>query len=274
MDAAHSQPRKWRLDGWLKKQHLRSAPTRHKHTHDILSTCAKFMEATCDVRPPSHGSKHMHDVAKLAEEIAMDEHREDLVVASVVVAVLHDYADSKYDSNGVLGSKLISFLNQMFDDVTASYVYKCTEWISYSKEAALRVKYGHVTEAQWQTDLPEWIADLGDHWVKVRNIVSDADKLLASGEDGFQRTYGYKAEAYAEKHGGAMIPDDLRREQMFEIYSNRLSRTHTHLMHTQSGRKRAVVKFSVMSEVADRYFMDYEPYVRWKLEQMSLTANF
>lgn len=257
-------PHKWRLDGWLKNQHKRSAPTRHKNTQEIFNTCAKFMEATCADRPPSHSAAHMHSVAELAKEIAIEEQREDLIVAVVVVAILHDYADGKYDLNGKLGQQLVAFLTSLFDYITASYIYNCIEWISYSKEAPLRAKHGHTLAEQWQTDLPEWSAELGEHWVKVRNIVSDADKLLASGEDGFQRTFGYKAEAYASKHNGAPIPEDLRREQMFEIYSNRLSRTHTHLMHTAAGRRRALLRFNVMEQVADRYFAGYEPYTQWK----------
>lgn len=273
--------RKWKLNEWLNKRATLAASgnpdkvrqLRHKHTNEIFNTCARFMEEECASRPSTHGSQHMHEVAKLAEEIAIEEGREDLVVAVLVVGVLHDYADSKYDSDGSLNDKLIVFLNSTFDIISAAYILRCTELISYSKEALRREKYGHKTAEEWQTDLIDWVNELGPIWTQIRNIVSDADKLLASGRDGFQRTFEYKAEAYASKHNGALIPDDLRREQMFEIYINRLSKTHTHLMHTAAGRKRAVVKFHVMEGIADRYFAGYPPYSKWKFMMAAMVAS-
>lgn len=262
MDSRQTMPaskRKFHLHKWMEKKHN----TVYKHLDDVYKVCSEFMYRGCNQRAPSHNHEHMFAVAKDAQSIATIEGRLDLVVGAVVVGVLHDYADSKYDSDGDLNSKLVRFLNETFDDLSASYILKTIEFISYSKEKTYRDLHKHITDAQWLTDLPEWTAQLTPSWLLIRHIVSDADKLLASGTDGFWRTWGYKGEAYSSTHCGKSIPEDLRKEQMFEIYSNRLSRTHTHLMHTDEGRRRALIRYNEMKAVADRYFDGYHPYNDW-----------
>jgi len=206
----------------------------------------------------------MVEVAALSREICIEMERPDLIAPCLAVGLLHDFSDHKYDKDGSLESELKMYLETHFDAVSAKLIMDTIDHISYSKEAAIRAILGHTTSDEWNEDLPVWRDVLGPIWSQIRNVVSDADKLLASGEDGWIRTYGYKEEAYAKTHGGATIPEDLRREQMFEIYTNRLSKTHTHLMHTAPGKSRALRKWITMSQIADRYFEGYSEYTEWR----------
>jgi len=138
------------------------------------------METICKDRPPSHGVEHMKKVHSNAITIWEEMPHDGVFLLDVeIVALLHDVADHKYDKDGELQSKINNFL--LDNDVPNPYSYVNTiNCISYSKE-----KRGG---KRWFTKV------LDPYWLKVRDIVSDADKWEALGEIGGRRCIQYAAE--------------------------------------------------------------------------------
>ena len=114
----------------------------------------------------------------------------------VLVAMLHDVNDHKYDKDGSLGKVVESFvaetaqaflnsLSSSSDDDSpsaasiAKLVMNTISAISYSKEKKRGMRW-------FEKELP------GD-WTLVRDAVSDADKLEAIGASGLVRSFEYNA---------------------------------------------------------------------------------
>jgi hypothetical protein len=105
------------------------------------------------------------------------------------VAMLHDVADHKYDLDGTLEPRVKAFIGATLfpgDEAAAAVAWAAIDAISYSKENKRGMRY--FAEA------------LGPRWTRIRDIVSDADKLLAIGEDGLERCWHYQL----ERHDGVM----------------------------------------------------------------------
>jgi uncharacterized protein len=146
-------------------------------TEDLIRN---FVKDTCRDRESSHGYEHMSTVCDNAllihaglSEPGVD--REDVMV----VALLHDVADHKYDQDGQLRVKLDDFLTHHYPDVHG-LILKTIDAISYSKE--------HRLGQRW------FEKQLGAYWTRVRDIVSDADKLEALGVVGVERCMNYASE--------------------------------------------------------------------------------
>ena len=121
-----------------------------------------------------------------------------------LVAMLHDVDDHKYDLDGTLTAKVESFVRDTCDQfdngtlchpapgadspVVLSYqdIMNAIHSVSYSKEK----KQG----MRWFT--PEKQPDFFStrEWVYVRDVVSDADKLLAIGLFGLERCWAFQIE--------------------------------------------------------------------------------
>ena len=149
----------------------------------MLMYCHKslynFVQSTCGTREPSHGIEHFKRVKNLALEINNNIDSPAKKDDIILISMLHDVADHKYDHDGSLIIKIKDWLCTQ-DGLNIQRILNCIGSVSYSKER----KYG----MRWFEN------ELGPYWTKVRDIVSDADKLEALGEIGAIRCMQYAYE--------------------------------------------------------------------------------
>ncbi|CCW66155.1 unnamed protein product [Phytomonas sp. Hart1] len=213
----------------------------HRAHYALWERCQKFVHDVCLDRGPSHGYTHMNRVTEQAillyhlnadSREANPESTFDLY-AIILVAMLHDVADHKYDSDGVLALRLLDFVT----DEVAQWIQLAHDPLGFllaSNAQPLGVLQAVLTNParifaeddaamlrqQSLSDLLETIFStikavsysvenkkgmgwfkkvLPPRWLAIRNVVSDADKLDALGEDGLMRSYAYVCETYQEK---------------------------------------------------------------------------
>lgn len=144
-----------------------------------------FMIEMCKDREFSHGIEHMQNVykrsIKYAEELNLPDEHKNLIM---IVSLLHDVADHKYDKTGELEQKLKEFLKRY---VNSELILSIIKDISFSKE--YRENLENTNEY--------WIKKYGEYSI-VRNIVSDADKIEAIGKSGLERCIAYQKEKNPE----------------------------------------------------------------------------
>ena len=186
----------------------------------LWEDCQRFVGAVCADRDETHGLAHMQQVtehALLILSLELPSRLADLVQdyatrygtstitaeaitnalyeRVLVVAMLHDVNDHKYDKDGTLDKTVRDFgvsiasrlrlIDQAecgsdHDPVSflSASIMETIGAISFSKEK----RYG----ARWfEAKLPSRL------WVLVRDVVSDADKLEAIGAAGLQRSFDY-----------------------------------------------------------------------------------
>ena len=102
---------------------------------------------------------------------------------AITVGWLHDIADHKYDKDGTLEQTLDAFGRANIGNYNE--IKTVIKLVSYSSEnnaiiAGNPLKYESI---------------LGEHYAKVRHIVSDADKLEAIGKIGITRAITYTRDA-------------------------------------------------------------------------------
>ena len=140
-----------------------------------------FVQETCGDRALSHGIGHFKRVKDMAltinNTLQSPANMEDIIL----VAMLHDVADHKYDHDGSLANQVQTWLESQ-QNLDVKVIMDTISSISYSKER----KYG----MRW------FKSQLGSYWTKVRDVVSDADKLEALGDIG-----GIRCLQYAKEHG-------------------------------------------------------------------------
>ena len=209
----------------------------------VWSTCRQFVGQVCRDRPASHGLAHMEGVTQLAVLIHALERadaalREDLVV----VAMLHDVADHKYDRDGTLEAQVRTFLRATLADKadSADLAWETISAVSYSKEKRQGMRY--------------FEAALGPRWTAIRDIVSDADKLLAIGVDGLERCWDYQLEVAAER-GQTLSPAELT-DQVRQHADEKLLRLLPEYMVTPSGKFLAEPKQAAMQAVLSAWERD------------------
>ncbi|CCW63066.1 unnamed protein product [Phytomonas sp. EM1] len=209
--------------------------------YELWARCQRIVGDRCGSRGASHGVSHMQRVTEQAillysmapdGKLSSPEACLDLY-GIILVAMLHDLADHKYDPHGDLYLSLHDFVSQeaahwihlatapsppqsldvmalnrvgdasitqegsLFSkqdvqmllqegvDGLCSRIIGCIQAISYSTETKRGLRwYEQVLPPRWQM---------------IRNIVSDADKLEAIGEEGLQRCYAYVCEKYQER---------------------------------------------------------------------------
>lgn len=136
----------------------------------------EFVKDTCKGRDESHGLSHMIAVAETAKKILPTSASVELSENVRLVALLHDVADKKYDTDGTLQQRVDEFI-RLVRPVDFLQIRIAISAISFSTEKS-RGK-------RWYVNL------LSPEWLQVRDIVSDADKIQALGRVGFQRCYEY-----------------------------------------------------------------------------------
>ena len=150
---------------------------------NILS---EFVQTTCAGRSETHGHAHMQAVAEMSAYILFRDFFQDfadkdgfLMLDTITAAWLHDIADHKYDYDGTLEQRLDEFGTANIPNYTE--IKQVIRYVSYSTE-------NKAILAGTPLDFQEI---LGDYYSKVRDIVSDADKLESIGKKGITRSLAY-----------------------------------------------------------------------------------
>lgn len=196
-----------------------------------------FVEEVCQGRDESHGHTHMKCVAFSALNIFEELLSENSIPVShidyirdmvIICAWLHDVADRKYDKDGILKNKLKTFLDTHFDNY-ATLIMKIIDRVSFSNQIN-QIKLNGKTD---------WLIELGDFGVLIRNIVSDADKLEAIGKIGVERVVKYTNEKYFLENGTDM-PHDLLVRDILAHSQEKLLRLKDEFIMTKPGKKAAI----------------------------------
>lgn len=108
----------------------------------------------------------------------------------IIVALLHDAFDHKFDQDGNMKKATINFLKSVLKirKDTIEWYINIIERISFSKE----------NKAMLEGTDENWLDVLGSEGLVIRDIVSDADKLEAFD---LGRCILYSRHAYYEKYG-------------------------------------------------------------------------
>ncbi|CUI15300.1 Hypothetical protein, putative [Bodo saltans] len=225
--------------------------------YDLWNICRTFF---CAGRDASHGLAHMETVTRQAVLIFMMNHgateSAEFIARNlsrvIVVAMLHDVNDHKYDDEvGTLAKKVKTFLESIASKLVivdgeaegcateagvVETVMQCTDAISYSKEVKRGMRW-------FEKTLPSAA------WVVVRDSVSDSDKLEAIGYSGLLRCYEFathllkgkgKWEAALQEHGIDNIGKALLYPHVVEHSDEKLLRLKDHFVNTVAGKHLAL----------------------------------
>lgn len=201
--------------------------------YELWTACQAFVGDVCRDRDASHGLAHMQLVTEQALLIlqlnssSSSSTSEQQLARVILVGMLHDVNDHKYDKDGSLGAKVLAFVSEtvvkfptLFGlvkdgedgangggsrvetaedaDRVVSTVMKTISAISYSKEKKLGMRW-------FEKELP------GSDWVAVRDAVSDADKLEAIGASGLIRSFEYNC---CQLHESGKLQELLRSDEV------------------------------------------------------------
>jgi HD superfamily phosphodiesterase len=200
--------------------------------------CREYVARECHGRPATHGLAHMEGVTQLSLLIAaMEGIRDEGMLRDIVrVAMLHDVADHKYDVEGTLTPRVREFVSTLYgldgaDE--AGLAWASIDAVSFSKEKKRGMRY--------------FVEALGPRWTSIRDIVSDADKLLAIGEDGLQRCWNFQLEMmHAKGVDIAKITPASITTDVVEHAHDKLLRLSTEYVVTPSGKFLAAPKHAEM----------------------------
>ncbi|KAG5495009.1 hypothetical protein JKF63_02061 [Porcisia hertigi] len=197
--------------------------------YELWDRCSRFVASVCAGRDASHGLGHMRKVTEQAillylmdaATAAASGEKAGMLYRIILVGMLHDVADHKYDVTGTLLDRVESFVAAEAEALVAHVantdpnlffvplpsadasgeggvvqqvsrlLLTSLDAISYSKEVKRGMRW-------FVTALNEGEAALekNSSWVAVRDYVSDSDKLEAIGEEGLLRCYEYTCVRY------------------------------------------------------------------------------
>lgn len=208
--------------------------------YEVWQRCTAFVARVCAGRDASHGLAHMRKVTEQAVLLYLMSastdttpgERAGMLYRIILVAMLHDVADHKYDNDGTLFQQVEAFAVE-----EAAALVKCVvdggaegdrfycplpsdtdaadqveqvkqlllttlDAISYSKEDKRGMRwFVPALSCGFDSTAPSSRSSAAGHvrqdtcsWVAVRDFVSDADKLEAIGAEGLLRCYEYTCE--------------------------------------------------------------------------------
>jgi HD superfamily phosphodiesterase len=201
---------------------------------DYSTILDAFVKKMCVGRPPSHGYQHMIAVCDTAVHIYGTTSHIGLVKDIVTVAMLHDVADHKYDKDGSLKAAVLQFVTVHHD--CPQEVMNTIDAISFSRE----LKKGK----RW------FEKSLGPQWTRVRDTVSDADKLEAIGSVGVHRCMAYHKELDPTAHDKANV------HALLQHMLDKLLLLKDEYIVTKEGRKLAQPRHDEMVRMALRYALN------------------
>ncbi|CAJ1033339.1 hypothetical protein, conserved [Leishmania lindenbergi] len=214
--------------------------------YELWARCTSFVASACADRDASHGLGHMRKVTEqaillyfmdTAASVTPGE-KAGMLYRIILVGMLHDVADHKYDASGTLLERVKSFVateaaalvtRAANTDPSLFYVplprtdtsgeegrarqvsqllLTSLDAISYSKEVKLGMRW-------FLPALSDGVeaAAKSSSWVAVRDYVSDSDKLEAIGDEGLLRCYEYtcaqhRAVALAQLTSNSLRPSN------------------------------------------------------------------
>lgn len=154
--------------------------------------------------PHHHGLQHARDVRKLAAKLA----RADGILSPEayplmgIISINHDVYDYKIDPNGDRKNHFNRILAETTSPRLHKFIIDCIDRVSMSRE----MKYG---SDDWSLLTPGGVL--------IRNYVSDADKLLSLGTDGYQRILHYNIEKYGLTGQKVLLPSQQTRVLVNEV---------------------------------------------------------
>lgn len=199
----------------------------------IWSKCHAFVGKVCADRDPTHGLQHMEEVTTIALSLAsldeVEESRSATTIERIIlIGMLHDVNDHKYDRDGTLDALVTHFVKdtcaEFFPTVDASIPLQTISAISFSKEK----KNGK----RW------FEAHLPAEWIRVRDLVSDADKMTAIGKDGLERCWHYNTERIGHEAAMRTKPSEMLKEVRDHAEEKLLRLTDEYIV-TAAGKLRA-----------------------------------
>jgi HD superfamily phosphodiesterase len=197
-----------------------------------------FVTDVCRDRDETHGRNHMWKISRLAIYIAINEGytKKKFLEDVLITSWLHDVADHKYSENTNLETLLENFL----ESFEKGKLYKnIIDRISYSKE----VKYG----------TSDWKNIMGIDGLLVRNIVSDADKIDALGENGIRRCIEFGFHKYSDASDKEMI------KRVRDHAEEKLLLLKDKFIRTKTGKELATPEHQIMLEILfrlDEFFIE------------------
>ena len=211
----------------------------------LWTKCSSFTAGACDGRDATHGLQHMEEVCRGALLIAALEGLDKALWPRVIlVALLHDVADHKYDRDGAMSALVAKHIREcigefagLFDGAREQDVLVAIAAISYSTEARRGMRW-----------FEKELAD--PRWVAVRDVVSDADKLCAIGGDGLERCLEYALSPTAGHHftSSADVVKEVRAHA-----EEKLLRLKDAFIVTRAGKHLAAPKHDEMVRLLEQW---------------------
>lgn len=187
-------------------------------TSDNWIRLSQAVRVALSKRDLSHGWDHVERVATRAVAMVPPEHagNQSMLDDLMAVAWLHDIEDHKYNdanlNDGALGELCRD--HKVVHDLKR--VRSIIRWISWSYQREFEQEYGREGTRKLMSD------DLDADALLVRDLVSDADKLDAIGQVGWDRCLVYSSYAMQKKgvfgdlHAGVVQHCDDKLLQLHE----------------------------------------------------------
>ena len=150
---------------------------------DVFDETFEFVQNATEHFDESHDAGHALEVYRLTMQIAEMSMKEGRWIDAAGMKILtiaslcHDVCDSKYTGKGVTYLDLQKFVNEIYPE-KAMFIMYIIDNISYSREVKGERKI------------------LMNPYEIYRNMISDADKILAIGRKGIERCYKYSMMLY------------------------------------------------------------------------------
>lgn len=205
--------------------------------NDLNTKCHSFVKKICAKRQnDSHSVAHMERVVETCTQILKNDfagYPGYFWSVTILSAWLHDVKDHKYpeeDNDNQLSIFLKSLdLQNVLGFDYSPYILKIIDYVSFSKENSAIMAGAPL---DFEKILSDEKCPLAHH---ARNIVSDADKLDASGRNGVSRCVSTAIELYVKKNGVPPSLEELKKR--VNAHANEKLLILERFMRTPTGKK-------------------------------------
>ena len=226
----------------------------------LIAKLAAFVKETCGHRKPSHSHQHMHKVYRSSKRIYTALYPEDqdqskpLYLLVAIIAWLHDVSDHKYDDEQrTLAKKVEAFITELLTEAAGLPQIQQEEQLKevFTTERVMNIIARISFSKEKKNGQKDWLEKMGELGILARNIVSDADKLDAIGENGIDRCREYTIEHYEKEHGGEAPDEGYVRRCIVEHYHEKLKLLASDYIRTEPGKELAKGLDEEMAEVVE-----------------------